>query len=807
MERRAITVEGTVQGVGFRPFVYSLAFQFGLGGYVKNQAGQVLIEVEGESATIDRFLAELESFPPPLARIEKVAWESRPAAHESGFRIESSDASLAGSIFISPDVATCDACLAEFFDRFDRRYHYPFLNCTHCGPRLTIIEGAPYDRSRTTMARFPMCPACRSEYDDPRNRRFHAQPTACASCGPRLILQSPAGTRIETPDPLTDFTTALATGKIGALKGLGGYHLVCDATSQDAVTELRRRKQRDERAFAVMVTDVEAAEQFCQIGILERSLLLSPRRPIVLLRKRVSSPTRIAEAVAPGNPYFGVMLPYTPVHHLLLRTVSPLPLLMTSGNRSDEPIAYLDHEAIAGLGSIADLFLSHDRPIRVRCDDSVTRVVNGDESPIRRSRGYAPEPVRLPIACPVPILAVGGQLKGVFALGRERQAILSHHMGDLDHWGAYRAFVRDIGLYEDLFATSPQAIVHDLHPDYASTNYARERAASDGLPVIAVQHHHAHMASCMAEHGLDEPVIGVSLDGTGLGLDGAIWGGEFLIGDYRQFRRAAHLRYVGMPGADKAIHEPWRMAVAHLHDADCPFDLLESRIPRTALRTVETMLNRGFNSPLTSSAGRLFDAVASIVGVRDRVSFEGQAAQQLEWMATDEAPAAPYPYEIARVETPSSHIAQNSPVSLLHSAGWKPGQSVDMIDTRPLIQAIVADVESGVAARRIARRFHSTMVDIIENTCSTIREATQIGAIVLSGGVFMNVLIATETAHRLLERGFRVYRHRAVPPNDGGLALGQLAVAAAALASTPKCTAFQSGAPRKSADCPSHQQE
>ncbi len=657
------------------------------------------------------------------------------------------------------------------------------------------------------MAHFPMCPACRAEYDDPGNRRFHAQPTACATCGPQLILQSQAGTRIETSDPLTKFAKALASGKIGALKGLGGYHLVCDATSQHAVTELRRRKQRDERPFAVMMTDVEAAEQFCQIGILERSLLLSPRRPIVLLRKRSSSPTRIADSVAPGNPCLGVMLPYTPVHHLLLRTISGLPLVMTSGNRSDEPIAYLDPEAIAGLGSIADLFLSHDRPIHVRCDDSVTRVVDGDESPIRRSRGCAPEPVRLPIACPIPILAVGGQLKGVFALGRARQAILSHHMGDLDHWEAYRAFVRDIGLYEDVFAASPQVIVHDLHPDYASTNYARERAAGDGLPLIAVQHHHAHMASCMAEHGIDELVIGVSFDGTGLGTDGAIWGGEFLVGDYRQFRRAAHLRYVGMPGADKAIHEPWRMAVAHLRDADCSFDILESRIPRAALRTIETMLDRGFNTPLTSSAGRLFDAVAAIAGVRDHVSFEGQAAQQLEWMATNEAPVAPYPYEIARVETPPNDIAHNPPLSLPRSARWKPEQCVDMIDTRPLIRAVLADVQSGVDARRIARRFHSTMVETIVNTCSTIRESTEISAVVLSGGVFMNALIATGAAHGLLARGFRVYRHRAVPPNDGGLALGQLAVAAATLASTPKNRAVQAGGPREAADRPSLRQE
>jgi len=713
MERRAITVEGTVQGVGFRPFVYSLAFRLGLGGYVKNQAGRVFIEVEGESATLDRFLTELEASPPQLSRIETVAWERRPTAHESHFRIETSDRNASGSIFISPDVATCDECLAELLDPANRRYGYPFLNCTHCGPRLTIIQGAPYDRGRTTMATFPMCPACRQEYDDPKNRRFHAQPTACAKCGPRLSLLSADGARIETADPLASFVQALAAGKIGALKGLGGYHLVCDATSELAVTQLRRRKARDEKPFAVMVADVETAEQFCEIGALERSLLVSSRRPIVLLRKRLVPELQIAEAVAPANPYFGVMLPYTPLHHLLLRAVDGAPLVMTSGNRSDEPIAYLDDEAISRLGSIADVFLSHDRPIHVRCDDSVTRVIDGGESPIRRSRGYAPEPVRLPISCLFPILAVGGQLKGVFALGRDRQAILSHHMGDLDHWDAYRAFVRDIGLYEELFAAKPRAIVHDLHPDYASTNYARERATSDGVPLIAVQHHHAHMASCMAEHQLDEPVIGVSFDGTGFGTDGNIWGGEFLVGDYRQVRRAAHLRYVGMPGADKAIHEPWRMAVAHLRDAGCTLDCLGSRISPTALQTVDTMLKRHFNTPLTSSAGRLFDAVASMIGIRDSVTFEGQAAQQLEWLSKEAPPEAAYPFEFGTTDVQYDQSRAKPSFSVSHLVGWMSSHRVDVIDTRPLIRAVVADIANGIGA--------SQTICLRLNLCTSVR--------------------------------------------------------------------------------------
>jgi hydrogenase maturation protein HypF len=795
MERRAITVLGIVQGVGFRPFVHGLATRLGLGGFVKNQAGQVLIEIEGTRGALDQFLNELESSAPALSRIEDVDWEPRPRQNDRTFRIERSDAAAESSVFISPDVATCDECLAELFDPANRRFGYPFLNCTHCGPRLTIIRGAPYDRDRTTMADFEMCPACRAEYENPVNRRFHAQPTACADCGPRLVLHANNGEPIQTNDPIVSFVDALWSGKVGALKGLGGYHLVCDARNDQAVAELRRRKQRDEKPFALMVADIEAARRFCEVTDQERALLLSSRRPIVLLRKRQTfsdlargvdrlDQLPLAEGVAPGNPYLGVMLPYTPVHHLLMRTAKDAPLVMTSGNRSDEPISYLDDEAIERLGSIGDVFLTHDRPIHVRCDDSVTRIIDGHESPIRRSRGYAPQPIRLPVACSCPILAVGGQLKGVFALGRDRQAFLSHHMGDLDHWDAYRAFVRDIGLYEELFAVTPRAIVHDLHPDYASTNYARQRAESDGLRLIGVQHHHAHMASCMAEHGLNETVIGVSFDGTGFGTDGAVWGGEFLVGDYRHFRRAAHLRYVGMPGGDKAIREPWRMAVAHLRDAECTHSLIDSRIPAAARQTVKAMIERGFNTPQTSSAGRLFDAVAAIVGTRDRVAFEGQAAQQLEWLATEVGPEAPYPFEYFRNDASSNNNGTSLPVSGTKVGDLNPAGPLDVIDTRPVIRAVLDDVNRGIDSHRIAWRFHSTVVDIIMQTCCVIRKETQLGTVVLSGGVFMNALIATEAAHGLLNAGFRVYQQRLVPPNDGGLSLGQLAIAASTIEST-----------------------
>jgi hydrogenase maturation protein HypF len=769
VERRAIVVHGIVQGVGFRPFVFGLATGLRLSGFVKNQTGNVLIEVEGEPACLDRFLADLTTKAPPLAQMEHLFWEPRAPRGDGQFRIEVSDSDSAGPVFVSSDVATCPDCLAELFDPQDRRFGYPFLNCTNCGPRLTIITGAPYDRPRTTMASFEMCPDCRAEYEDPADRRFHAQPTACRACGPWLELRGAGGELLQTSDPLAGFLEAIRGGSIGALKGLGGYHLVCDARSPSAVAELRRRKHRDEKPFAVMVSDVAAAQALCEVGMEEREALVSPRRPIVLLRKRsvaVCPPSPqeggVAEEVSPGNPWLGIMLPYTPLHHLLLRAAGGMPLVMTSGNRSDEPIAYRDYEALEKLAGIADRFLVHNRPIHVRCDDSVTRVVDGLELPVRRSRGYAPRPIALPLECPRPILAVGGQLKGTFALGRGRQAFLSHHLGDLDYYEAYQAFVRDVGLYEELFAVRPGNLVHDLHPDYVTTRYAEERAAEQGSGLLSAQHHHAHMASCMAEHGLVEPVIGVTFDGTGFGTDGAVWGGEFLIGDYRRFHRAAHLRYVGLPGGDQAIREPWRMAVAHLADAGIANAPVKARLLHTQLKTIETMLERRFRTPLTSSAGRLFDAVASLAGVADRVSYEGQAAVQLEWLASRVAPAGSYPFEIADFQD----------------------QSAIEIDTRPLIAAVAEEASRKVDAALIARRFHSTLVDVIVQVCNRLREATGLGAVVLSGGVFLNALLTTEVTAGLRKDAFRVHRHRLVPPNDGGLSLGQLAIAAALLSGT-----------------------
>jgi hydrogenase maturation protein HypF len=754
MERWAIEVQGLVQGVGFRPFVYRLATSRQLGGFVRNLTGGVRIEVEGPRAALEGFLRELIDHPPPLARIDRWSREDRPTRTEREFQIASSAHDERSPINISPDVATCPDCLAELCDPLDRRYRYPFLNCTNCGPRLTIIQGAPYDRSRTTMAGFTMCEACRQEYEDPSNRRFHAEPTACPACGPSLALLDARGQPIPCEDPIAQFSQSLLEGRIGALKGLGGYHLCCLAGEAAVVAELRRRKHRDEKPFAVMVPDIVTAARLATFDEAESALLRSAERPIVLLLRRPDAP--VAESVAPGNPWLGLMLPYTPLHHLVMAAVDGVPLVMTSGNRSDEPIVYQD-DAAERLAGIADLYLTHNRPIHVRCDDSVVRVLEGIPQPIRRSRGYAPRSIALPVACPRPILALGGQLKGTFALGRDRQAFLSHHMGDLDHFDAYRAFERDLALYQELFGITPEILVHDLHPDYHTTHLARRLAQDRGIPLLGVQHHHAHLASCLVENGLAERVIGVSFDGTGYGPDGAIWGGEFLVGDCRNFHRGAYLRYVPMPGGDRAIREPWRIALAHLADARLDHPLLQARLLPENLRLVRTMIQRRLHSPLTSSAGRLFDAVASLAGVRDTVSYEGQAAMELEWLASSVAADRAYPFTLG---TAGSDAARE-------------------VDTRPLIAGVVEDVGRDVPPARIARRFHSALVELIATTCAWLRQETGIEKVVLSGGVFLNRLLTVEVSQRLGREGFQVYRHRHVPPNDGGLSLGQLAVAAA----------------------------
>ncbi|GAA5509628.1 carbamoyltransferase HypF [Novipirellula caenicola] len=768
MQRRAITVSGIVQAVGFRPFVYSLATKLRLVGFVQNRSGVVYIEAEGNDTALDQFAEQLRCQAPGLSRIDDLTWQSIPIVNDAGFRMIDSDRAELAQVFVSPDVATCLDCRRELFDPADRRYRYPFLNCTQCGPRLTIIHRAPYDRVNTTMAAFEMCAACRAEYERPTDRRFHAQPIACPDCGPTLQLLDEMAMPLDEADPLESFVAEIKQGNIGALKGIGGYHLVCQAGDDAVVNRLRQRKCREQKPFAVMVRDWTQAAKWCVIDEAELQLLQSSRRPIVCLRKRVCLRRRkdvagISDAVAPGNAFLGVMLPYSPLHELLLDRVGDEPLVMTSGNRSDEPIAYEDADAAVRLRGIADRFLIHNRPIHVRCDDSVTHIIAGRESPIRRSRGDAPMPIKLPFDCSQPMLAVGGQLKNVFALGSGSNAFLSHHIGDLNHLSAVDTFQRDVGMYEQLFGITPRVIVHDLHPDYASTRYAIERAERDATLAFAVQHHHSHLASCMAEHGIDGEVIGVIFDGSGYGNDGTIWGGEFLIGGYRSFRRAAYLRPIRLPGGDKATKEPWRVALSYLTMAECDVEGWLSEIdtvirPRV-VSVVQQMIDRGFNSPWTSSAGRLFDAVAAIAGVRQTVHFEGQAAIELESLALDVDCEKTYRWNMT-----NAIDAQDD---------WHPS-----LDTRPLIRGVFADAKNQVDKRLIARRFHNSLAAMTVQTCIQLANSASLDRVVLSGGVFMNTLLTTLVAEALEAKGLRVFLHERVPANDGGISLGQLAVAA-----------------------------
>lgn len=753
VERRVLTITGLVQGVGFRPHVFRLAAKFGVAGFVRNELGGVRVEVQGPPAALTEFARELVAEAPPLADIAGVKAAPAPPAPETDFKILSSTGGVIREDYVSPDVATCDECLAEVLDPANRRHRYPFTNCTNCGPRLTIIHGLPYDRDRTTMATFTMCPACRAEYENPADRRFHAEPIACPVCGPRLKLLDPQGGQIAVEDPIQWAAGELRSGRIGALKGLGGFHLMCDACDDALVAELRRRKQRDERPFAIMVADLAAARRFCEVTEAEARMLGGPHRPIVLANKRPSC--AVAEAVAPGNPLLGILLPYTPLHHLLLRELGGMPLVMTSGNRSDAPIVFEDERLLPELGPIADFFLTHDRPIHSRCDDSVMRISGGRPLPLRRSRGYAPAPIKLAFDCPRPLLALGGQMKTTFALGRGHQAILSHHLGDLDDAEAFAGYELAVEDFERLYDFRPEVLAHDLHPDYASTRFARERARRVGLPLVAVQHHHAHIASCLAEHGLNERVIGVAFDGTGYGPDGAVWGGEFLVADCRAFERAAHFRYLPMPGGEAAIREPWRMALAHLRDTGEVFDNLCKGIPAADVAVLQRMMSNQINSALTSSCGRLFDAVAAMLGIRRTVSYEGQAAIELEWLAARAPADGEYPFAVNRETQPM------------------------VVDTRPIIAAVMRDVRTGVEASRIARRFHSTVAAIIVEVCRELRERTGLRRVALSGGVFMNVILLEEASGRLSADGFNVLRHSLVPPNDGGLSLGQLTVAAA----------------------------
>ncbi len=740
--RTAIRVEGIVQGVGFRPFVYTLATGLGLAGFVGNDVDGVFVEVEGPAAAVTEFLRKLERDPPPLARIERVTARPLPPNGDTRFAIAPSPAAGPRRTLVSADTATCADCLTELADPGDRRYRYPFINCTNCGPRFTIVRDVPYDRPFTTMAPFAMCPACEAEYHDPADRRFHAQPTCCPACGPRLTLRDRAGNPLPG-DPLTRAAELLTAGQILAVKGLGGYHLAVDAACQPAVAALRARKHREDKPFAVLAADLTQARDLVEVGEAAAALLTSPARPIVLLPRRPDA--AVAPAAAPGNRSLGVMLPYTPLHHLLVRTMAR-PIVLTSGNVSDEPIAYHDDDALERLAPIADAFLTHDRAIHIRTDDSVARTFRARPMLIRRSRGYVPEPVTASAGFPRPVLACGAELKNTFCLAKGRHAFLSHHIGDLENAETLRSFTEGIEHFRRLFDIEPQVVAHDLHPEYLSTKYALDL---DGADLQPVQHHHAHIASCLADNGADGPVIGVAFDGTGYGTDGTIWGGEFLVAGLAGFERAGHLAPVPMPGGAAAIRQPWRMAAAYLDRDD--LDVARRNADRWA--QVTAMAAKGVNAPLTSSAGRLFDAAAALLGVRDTINYEGQAAIELEQLA-DPAETAAYP----------AAVVAGDPFQILGA---------------DLLTALLSDLTAGVRAPVIAARFHHGVAAAIEAGCVLLRERHGLATVALSGGVFQNMLLLHATAARLEARGFRVLTHSRVPCNDGGISLGQAVIAAA----------------------------
>ncbi|HEY1919630.1 MAG TPA: carbamoyltransferase HypF [Streptosporangiaceae bacterium] len=755
--RIAVRVEGTVQGVGFRPFVFSLATRLGLGGLVGNDTDGVFIELEGPPATVREFMHSLEKDAPPLARIEKVSTRDLTPDGESDFSIAASESGGPRRTLVSADSATCADCLAELANPADRRFGYAFINCTNCGPRFTIVKDVPYDRPLTTMAPFEMCAECAAEYHDPADRRFHAQPVCCPACGPALWLAGPGGERLPG-DPLFGAAAVVQAGQVLAVKGLGGYHLAVDAGHPTAAAALRARKHREDKPFAVLVADIAAARALCEVDETAAALLASPRRPIVLLPRRPD--TDVAAAVAPGNRQLGVMLPYTPLHHLLLAAVDG-PMVLTSGNVSDEPIVYRDEEALTALTGLADAFLGHDRAIHVRADDSVVRAFRGREMLLRRSRGYTPDPVRTQLPFPVPVLACGAELKNTFCLAKDQHAFVSQHIGDLENVETLRSFTEGIEHFRRLFDVEPQLVAHDLHPEYLSTKYALDLADATGVAVTGVQHHHAHIASCLADNGTAGPVIGVAFDGTGFGADGTLWGGEFLVADLRGFERGGHLAPVPMPGGAAAIRQPWRMAAAYLDAAGLAGgDGLDvARRNERQWAAVLSMARRGVNAPVSSSAGRLFDAAAALLGLRDTINYEGQAAIELEQVAD---PGEQGGYR-ARVDDGRPFVVHGS----------------------DLIAAVAGDLAAGVAREVIAARFHRAVVTLILDGCLLLRERHGLGTVALSGGVFQNLLLLNGATAALAAAGFRVLLHSRVPCNDGGISLGQ-AVVAASLSRPPR---------------------
>jgi len=739
LARRQIRIRGIVQGVGFRPFVHNLARRLGLAGYVLNSSAGVVAEVEGTPAALDSFVESVRSEAPPLARIEEMLVAEIDPLGERDFAIRESQALEGEFALVSPDVATCPDCYRDFTDPANRRYGYAFTNCTNCGPRYTIIRDIPYDRPNTTMAGFRMCAACQAEYDDPGNRRFHAQPNACAECGPQLSA------------PIAEAQRRLSEGAIVAIRGLGGFHLACDSRNDRAVRLLRERKRRSDKPFALMARDLAAVEAFCAVSDADRRALVSARRPIVILPRRADS--GISATVAPGNNTVGVMLPYTPLHHLLFTGAPYDALVMTSGNLSEEPIVTSNEEALDRLRPLADWFLLHNRDIYMRADDSVVRTFEGVERTLRRSRGFVPQAIDLGMEV-AEILACGGELKNTFCLSKGRYAVLSQHIGDMENYETLTFFEETLANLKKLFRVEPRAVAHDLHPAYLSTQYALR---VPGREKIGVQHHHAHIASCMAENGLRGKVIGVALDGTGYGTDGQIWGGEFLVADYGGFERRAHLRYVPLAGGDAAVRQPWRPALAYLADtfgaaAEFPELAIWRDVPESQRKLVRSMIAHRVNTIDTSSCGRLFDAVASLVGLRQQINFEGQAAIELETIAA-EGMAESYPFAL------------------------EGDTAVGTLDFRPAIERIVAEVRAGTPAPTIAARFHNTMAEAIVEVCRRLRAEEKLNRVCLSGGTFQNMKLLARTLAGLRRLDFEVFIHARVPPNDGGIALGQAVIA------------------------------
>lgn len=756
LPRMRLAIRGAVQGVGFRPFVFRLARELGLAGWVSNSAQGLTIEVEGDQERLEAFLGRIEREKPPRAFIHSLEPTFLDSAGFTTFEIRRSDEGGPKTVLIVPDIATCADCLREILEPGNRRHRYPFTNCTNCGPRFSIIESLPYDRPRTTMRKFAMCEQCQAEYDDPRDRRFHAQPNACPRCGPQLELWAPAGNVLASrSDALSEAADRLRAGAIIALKGLGGFQFLVDARREEAVYRLRRLKARKAKPFAVMYPALQAVRTSCEVSDLEERLLCSPESPIVLLRRRQDVTLRvIADAIAPGNPNLGVMLPYTPLHHLLLADLD-FPVVATSGNLTDEPICTDEHQALERLGSIADCFLVHDRPIARHVDDSVVRVLLGREQVLRRARGYAPLPIQLQAPLP-PLLAVGAHLKNTISASVGKNIFVSQHIGDLETAEALDAFQRTVADFRQLYELRPVAIACDAHPDYSTTHYANVTR----LQVIPVQHHYAHVLACMAENELNGPVLGVSWDGTGFGPDGTIWGGEFLQVTESSFRRAAHFRTFGLPGGENAIREPRRAALGLLYEllGDALFAMtdlpaLQSFSPRE-LGILKRMLNQRINTPTTSSAGRLFDAVASLIGLCQVAEFEGQAAMELEFVVDDSWPQERYDFGI------------------LEAAAEAPGAMV--VDWGPMIRGIINDAARSSSQGEIAAKFHHTLVEIIVAAARRLGEQR----VVLTGGCFQNRYLTEQAVRRLRKEGFRPYWHQRLPPNDGGIAVGQVLAAA-----------------------------